>query len=644
MAQGRDAASFAAPPFVRSASLSPDGRFAAFVHETDETDSLVVFELSTQTARAVARFETDEASLNWVTWKDNDTLVYSASVVAQVAIARPGSRVGRGSREFHFGRLVAVDRNGENSVPLFEGQFALLNDGVTSMSMVDRLSGDRDHILVSAQDNIGNSIWRANVRTGEATRVERGDPDVGGYFTDGVGNAVMRVESINDQAGYRYTWRPPGASEWQLLREVRRTAAATNSPDFQPIGSGPGPGQVYVLARQDDQDRAALFLFDARTGSLGEPIQRGVNADVWAPWVNPETGEIIATCEFERRLNCQARDASMQRHLRAINSFFDNAATVSLESVSTDSNRLLLLVENPIEGSAYYVYDRAAASLDLLAQIFPGIDVQALSPVQVVDYRARDGTPLWAYVTAQPGAAGPRPTIIMPHGGPESRDTYGFDPLAQFLASKGYVVVQPNFRGSIGMGRAFGDAGRRQWGRLMQDDVTDALRHMIDAGVSDPNRVCLVGGSYGGYVALAGVTLTPELYRCSVSIAGVSDLLVSLRSERQEGGRQSMAYAYWLRSIGDPRADAAQLEATSPARLVDRITAPVLLIHGTEDQIVLYDQSEIMERAMRRAGKDVRLVPLEGAGHTFRSYSRDNSLTLFRETEAFLARHLGTAN
>lgn len=177
----------------------------------------------------------------------------------------------------------------------------------------------------------------------------------------------------------------------------------------------------------------------------------------------------------------------------------------------------------------------------------------------------------------------------------------------------------------------------------MQDDVTDAVRHLIDAGVADPNRICIVGASYGGYAALAGVALTPELYRCGIAIAGVSDLLDVLRSERIESGRRSSTYQYWRRSIGDPATNGDALVATSPARLAANITAPILLIHGEEDETVLIRQSEIMEQAMRRAGHAARLVRLEGADHYWDSWSIENRTTLFRETESFLAQHLGPA-
>jgi dipeptidyl aminopeptidase/acylaminoacyl peptidase len=230
--------------------------------------------------------------------------------------------------------------------------------------------------------------------------------------------------------------------------------------------------------------------------------------------------------------------------------------------------------------------------------------------------------------------------VVLPHGGPESRDHYGFDPYAQFLAAQGYVVVQPNFRGSAGFGEAFALAGRGQWGLRMQDDVTDAVKHMIDTGRADARRICIVGASYGGYAALAGVTLTPELYRCAISIAGVSDLPEMLSSERHESGSASNDFYYWRDSIGDPVKDRAALEAASPRRQAGKAAAPVLLIHGEKDETVPVRQSQIMQDALKAGGKQSRLIRLKDADHYWDNWERNDLMTLYQETAAFLKQHL----
>jgi dipeptidyl aminopeptidase/acylaminoacyl peptidase len=229
---------------------------------------------------------------------------------------------------------------------------------------------------------------------------------------------------------------------------------------------------------------------------------------------------------------------------------------------------------------------------------------------------------------------------VLPHGGPESRDRFGFDPIVAFLAAQGYVVVQPNFRGSDGFGEAFADAGRGQWGKRMQDDVTDVVKYMVDAGKADPERICIVGASYGGYAALAGATLTPELYRCAVSISGVGDLNDLLRVEKSDNGSNSNAYHYWRESVGDPDKNRDALAAASPRKQAAKVTAPILLIHGDRDETVSISQSLAMRDALKAAGKSVKLVRFPDADHYWANWERADRLAMFQEVGAFLNQNL----
>jgi dipeptidyl aminopeptidase/acylaminoacyl peptidase len=451
--------------------------------------------------------------------------------------------------------------------------------------------------------------------------------------TDGAGYPVIRIDGLSDFSGFRIFRRANGAEDWIMALEARRAAAAQASADFNVVAPGPGPNQVYVLARDSGRDLAALYLYDTSTGALGAPLFTPQQADAATPWLNPTTRALIAGCEFAHRLTCRAGDASMQSQLNAVEGFFRREATVRVIDMSEDLNRWLLEVSGPTEAGGFYLYDRTAGRVSPVADMHPNVDAAALSPTQVVTYAASDGAQLWAYVTARPGSSGPRPMIVLPHGGPEARDLYGYDAFAQFLASRGYVVVQPNFRGSAGFGRAFADAGRGQWGRRMQDDLTDAVRHMIASGAADAARVCIVGASYGGYAALAGAALTPDLYRCAVSIAGVSDLPELVYRTSSSG---TAARHYLIRSIGDPGADRAALDAISPRHLADRIRAPVLLIHGEEDDVVEIRQSELMQQAL---GRRSRLVRVPEEGHIWDEWSREHRLAMFREVEQFLAEH-----
>jgi dipeptidyl aminopeptidase/acylaminoacyl peptidase len=229
--------------------------------------------------------------------------------------------------------------------------------------------------------------------------------------------------------------------------------------------------------------------------------------------------------------------------------------------------------------------------------------------------------------------------VVMPHGGPERRDFMTFDVAVQYLAARGYAVFQPNFRGSSGWGKSFAESGYGEWGRKMQSDISDGLKAVVDAGLVDPGRVCIVGASYGGYAALAGVSLTPELYRCAVSTAGISDLKAFVNWRKAMYGADSGGYTYWLDAIGDPATAADRLTATSPINLVSSIKAPLLLIHGSDDGIVPLSQSEAMMRALDKAGKPTKLIVFEGEGHSF--WSDKNQKAWLIAIDRFLWQQLG---
>jgi dipeptidyl aminopeptidase/acylaminoacyl peptidase len=330
-------------------------------------------------------------------------------------------------------------------------------------------------------------------------------------------------------------------------------------------------------------------------------------------------------------------DPAWRAQLQAIDRGLKDRDNLLL-NMSQDAQRYLVYSSGNGKPGEYYLGDRRTGELALLGETYPALDPAQLVGKETSRIKARDGLALNTYLSLPAGrrlgdGGAPLPLILFPHGGPQSRDDDDFDPWTEFLANRGYAVLQVNFRGSDGYGRQFKDAGLRRWGMEMQDDLTDAGQWAIAQKIADAKRVCIVGGSYGGYAALMGVVKTPELYRCAVSLAGVSDLQEMISFDlRYIGGSLVM------NQIGDPWKDRERLRATSPALQADRIRVPVLLVHGTDDLVVPVAQSQDMAKALRSAGKKFKYIEQEGGDHHLSSNAQ--RLEFFKAMEGFLAENL----
>jgi dipeptidyl aminopeptidase/acylaminoacyl peptidase len=332
-------------------------------------------------------------------------------------------------------------------------------------------------------------------------------------------------------------------------------------------------------------------------------------------------------------------DPNMQALQRGLEQAFPD---VSVSAVSWDTalKTVIVAVDAPKQPPTYYYLNRETHQATKIGNAYPDLSANDLGEMKPYPYKARDGVDIPAYLTLPPGKPAKKlPAIVMPHGGPDARDDLSFDWMVQFFANRGYAVLQPNYRGSAGYGHKFTEAGLHQWGLKMQDDITDGVKKTIADGIVDPKRVCIVGASYGGYAALAGAALTPDLYACAISFAGVSDLPTMIASERGRYGKTSGALSFWISRIGSPDDDSAQLRATSPARHADRVKCPVLLLHGEGDITVPIKQSELMADALKSAGKQVEFIRFPGEDHYFSL--ADTRIRFLKESEAFLAKNIG---
>jgi dipeptidyl aminopeptidase/acylaminoacyl peptidase len=500
--------------------------------------------------------------------------------------------------------------------------FYVTTDNLDPIAQASRLKGGG-----STENMFQQDMFRVNVRTGDADIFGTGNAMTTQWFMDGNGQIVARI----DQSINPLTDHLKGFSNGNL-RDIA-SYDATSGGGAHVLGlSGDGKslvrralaGKTFGLVSVDLSSGTQTTLFSNPDYDLSEPVK-----DEW-------TGRVIGARYKDDAVKTEYFDPAGMALQRGIEQAFPNT-TATVVSSDVAGDRVIVGSESPRQPLSYYYLDRKTHQAAELGSTFPGLRQSDLGEMKPYPYAARDGLPIHAYLTIPPGRVPNNlPVVVMPHGGPDSRDAIGFDWWTQFMANRGYAVLQPNFRGSSGYGSKFTGAGLHQWGLKMQDDITDGVKKLIADGIADPKRICIVGASYGGYAALAGATFTPDLYACAVSFAGVSDLPGMLLSERTRNGKDSDVISFWESRIGD---DTAQLEATSPARRASQVKCPILLLHGDGDTTVSIAQSETEEAALKAAGKSVRFVRLQGDDHYLRLAA--TRIQMLKEVEAFLSANIG---
>lgn len=619
-------------PEILDAALSPSGADIAVLGERIEGSLRTTF-LSllngADPAGAQRRLDLGDVDIEKIAFAKNDRLLVWVKKEVRIMVSGPA---GRGDGSVFVRRVVSIGLDGKSTVPLLSDDKRAFKGNPYLGEVVDFMPADPRRVLMKVPDfNRGAwALYYVDVYSGASERLELGgDATFDWLSQDGV--PVLRYDSNARGTVVSIFGRAPGETAWTLLRNVRRDEQG-RLDGFQPVAVGTAPGVILVAARLDGEATTTVRPFDLKTRQFGVEAVRRVQHDIETA-VTDQGGRMIAAGYIDDRLGYEFVEPGLKTHHRAVDGFLEKQCNVALRTIDAARNRMLFRADGPREPGAWFFYDKAAQTLEPLGAERPWLTAERLAPMEVLKVTARDGQALTAYLTT-PLATGPRPLVVMPHGGPEARDHYAWDNWAQALAAKGWMVLQPNFRGSEGYGRAFLEAGRRRWGDLMQQDVEDCLAAVLATGRADKTRVAIMGASYGGYAALMGAVRTPAAYRGVVSIAGDSDLPASLAWTREQEGESSLAYAYWKLSMGDPASDGAMLVAASPARRAGEITAPVLLIHGEKDDVVDPRQSKIMRDALKAAKKSVDYLEVKDMGH--RGWTPQQSMTVLSKAIGFL--------
>lgn len=448
----------------------------------------------------------------------------------------------------------------------------------------------------------------------------------------------------DDQGTVRFGFGSGGVDRWQMVYratgndkfEVLRGKIDDEDAGFDVVRIVQGSDEGYLIRRNDATGRNALYKFNFATHTRGDLVFDSPTNDI----EDYDTSDDGKTLTAARYIDDRPRVHWFEPVMKAIQDDIDKAVgqhrQAFVVSRSRNGNMLLVHVGASNDPGHYYVYQLSEGVMHRFASINDGLNARQLAPSRYVSYKARDGLDIPAYLTLPRGRA-PQglPLIILPHGGPyDIRDNGDFDPEVQFYANRGYAVLQPEFRGSGGYGKAFYERGEGQWGRAMQDDLDDGMDWLAKQGTIDPKRVCIVGGSYGGYAALWGAVRNPERYRCAASFAGISDLGRQLKYQLDIMVSRKYRKDWRVTVQGKEPFD---LKTVSPLFTVDKLTVPVLLMHGDKDQRVPYRQSKLYADALKAAGRAHEFHTLKDEGHGFST--SENLQQWFDRMDAFLARY-----
>ena len=606
-------------PEIARATISPDGKFIAFLKP--HKDTLNIWVKRADEPFANARLLTNEAkrpirSFFWS--RDGKFILFvndqGGNENFNLYAVNPNEQPANGAE-------VPVARNLTNS------------EKVRTIGYnVPRTEPDAVYVGMNDRDPAWHDLYKLKISTGERTLVRQNTERLTGWLFDN--KDQLRLATRSTKSGDKEVLRVDVDGKFTKIYSCNLFETCS------PIHFNKDNRRVYMISNKGESvDLTRLVLFDLETGKEeaveSDPMSR---VDLEDAAFSDVTDELLYTVYADDRQRFYFKDRTLAEDYKLLQKKLPNRE-ISFDVSTKDEMTWLITVFSDTEPGEKYLFDRKSKKLELQYRIREKLSREALAEVKSVRYKSSDGLEIPAYLTLPRGVAPKNlPTIILPHGGPWARDRWGFDPLAQFLTNRGYAVLSPNFRGSTGYGKKFVDAGNLQWGDKMQDDLTWGAKYLISQGISDPKRIGIMGGSYGGYATLAGVTSTPDLYAVGVAIVAPSNLITLLDA----------IPAYWeserirfYKRMGDPTTaeGRAQLMRQSPLTHADKIKTPLLVVQGANDPRVNKREADQIVIALRDRGFPVEYIVAPDEGHGFARPI--NRMAMLVQAEKFLAKYLG---
>jgi dipeptidyl aminopeptidase/acylaminoacyl peptidase len=599
-------------PQAWGARLSPDGSKISFLHMVEADIPMLFVAGPDEKPRPVLASKPGDFDIRWCRWVSNDRLLCGFYGITR-------------DRGFQYGvtRLVAVNSDGAEQKVLLQEK---LKDQRTQFQddVIDWLPDDPDHVLIAMPDDSGTGVNRLNVHTGRTSVHHRVREGVFEWKSDGRGVVRLRCHVTIDKS--KWSYRLADDEEWQVLHEHDMTDV---DDDYYPLGFGEDRNALLVF--KPHQGRMALWAEDLNKRIDDRLIYSHPDVDVGGPLRLGKFDRLVAVSYSTDRPHYHFFDGEIERIVERIHKIYPDRLVGVLDE-SWDKRIYLIHISSDEDPGHYYCLDTQLNTMRELWSRHPHLQNRQLGKMKPIRYSARDGVQIPGYLTLPPDKSERAlPAVILPHGGPEARDQWGFDWLPQFMAARGYAVLQSSFRGSGGYGADWsGEGGFRAWRRTI-GDITDGTKWLIQEGIADSERICIVGWSYGGYAALMSAIEEPELYKCTVSIAGVTDPWMLIEDYRHF--RSKLAVSEFI-GRGEK-----VLKNGSPLERAEEIQSPVLLFHGDDDLRVKVRHGKKMHKALKKAKASTELVTYKDIGH---SIWRDNyRVDMLDKIGRFLDDHIG---